>query len=277
MKSVFFETKNTATRDVPYFSDHTHNINYLSHFHREIELCWVRSGSVDIVCENQRFTLNQDDICVFMPGEIHSFLSPLQNHLYILKLDCNHTLQTTDCSLLHLPLAPLRKGTPLNGILIGLISEMHTELTHKKAGYEYLVSAIAHRLIGTLLRFGEAEQIDLKENQKHKHAVCMLDKVNEYIENHYEKNITLDEIAKQCNFSKYYFSHFFKEITGSSFYTYLTLFRLEKARDLLLHSDKKIYDLALDAGFSNVRAFYRAFINTFEKTPSKYKSDMLGH
>lgn len=275
MKRVFFESKNSATRDFPYFSDHTYNINYLSHFHREIELVLVRSGSVDIVCENRRFTVGRNDICVFMPGEIHSFISTEPNHLYILKLDCHHSVKATDCSLLRVDPASLRAGTELNTRLYTMIEEMHGELLQKQMGYEYLVSALSNHIIGTLLRFSDIERVAYNESKKHLNAVRMLDMVNEYIEKNYEKAITLDEMAKQCSFSKYYFSHFFKDITGATFYEYLTLFRLEKARTLLLHTEKKVSDIALDAGFSNIRSFNRAFKEAFEKTPSAYKADIL--
>ena len=274
MKQIFFETKNMASHDFPYFSDRTKNINYLSHFHREIELVLVREGCVDILHQGMRMTAKQGDICAFMPGEIHSFSSPFPNHLYILKLDCRHSQKLTDCTRLRIDQASLLAGTHLNRVLWDTVEEMRGELTQKKRGFEYMVAGLSERLVGIILRFASITEINADESRRHLSAVRMLNTVNEYIESNYEKSITLDEIASQCNFSKFYFSHYFKEITGVTFYDYLTLFRLKKAHFLLLHSEQKISDIALDAGFSNIRSFNRAFKSAFAKTPTQYQDEI---
>ncbi len=75
MHSVFFENIHTASPDFPYIDTKMRDINYLTHFHEEIEIVVIISGSTDITCDNSCFRVKEGDICIFMPVEIHSFVS----------------------------------------------------------------------------------------------------------------------------------------------------------------------------------------------------------
>ena len=83
----------------------------------------------------------------------------------------------------------------------------------------------------------------------------------------------LAEAAGYCGFSKYYFAHYFKEITGLTFYEYLTGYRMQMAVAALQNSETGISEIALNCGFSNVRSFNLVFKAAFGTTPSKYRKN----
>ena len=51
----------------------------------------------------------------------------------------------------------------------------------------------------------------------------------DYILRHMEEDVTLDDVAEYCHFSKYYFSRLFKEQTGESVYAFIRRLRLEQS------------------------------------------------
>lgn len=126
-----------------------------------------------------------------------------------------------------------------------------------------------------MIRSGRLHKLDNDKRKKNVTVLSILKKSNEYIAQHYKEPISLSDIAFYCGFSKYYFAHYFHEITGRTFYAFLTLYRLEKAIPELLNSDHKITDIADNCGFSNTRAFNRAFQSTFNMTPSEYKKSRM--
>lgn len=69
MQDIFFENFHTAMVNYPYMDFNSRNINYLSHFHEEIEIIEVVSGEVVILCESKIFML---------PPEIFAFLCPVK-------------------------------------------------------------------------------------------------------------------------------------------------------------------------------------------------------
>ena len=73
MRDVFFESDHAAKINYPYTDFEWRNINFFSHFHEEIELAAIVSGSVSITDDERALSVRSGDICVFMPGEISIF------------------------------------------------------------------------------------------------------------------------------------------------------------------------------------------------------------
>ncbi|WP_122639062.1 response regulator transcription factor [Romboutsia sp. Marseille-P6047] len=100
---------------------------------------------------------------------------------------------------------------------------------------------------------------ELDEN-KYSKAIA---KSMEYIELNYKESISLGEISKHVYLSPEYFSRLFKEEVGENFSTYLTLFRMKKAEELLKNTNMKICQISNEVGYVNS--------SYFSKTYKKYK------
>ncbi len=270
MNGVFFEDFHKASKDFPYFDPCMKNINYLPHFHDEIEVISVRSGEVEIIGESGTFLAKAGDIAIFMPCEIHSFLSKNENHIYVMKIYTKNSIEKTDFSTFRIlqNLAPF--GNSLNSALLPLIDKIAEEISSKSFGYAYTVNGLSNMMLGEILRSESIKKIDTSLSKRHLSALSLLENVNFYIENHYKEPITLKAVSSFCNFSEYYFAHFFKESTGLTFMDFLTAYRLEKALQLLRYSRKNVTETAFECGFSNSRAFNRAFKKQFGTTPTEY-------
>lgn len=73
----------------------------------------------------------------------------------------------------------------------------------------------------------------------------------DYILNHINETITIDEIASHCNFSKYYFSRMFKIETGESIHEFIKRMKMEQsAFRLKVERSRSITSVGLDYGFS---------------------------
>lgn len=93
-----------------------------------------------------------------------------------------------------------------------------------------------------------------------------------FIEKNYRKQISLEEIAKQQYLSLYYLSRYFKQEVGVSFSQYVKQVRLKAAVHELLYTEYTIIQVALNSGFSNAKAFNKAFKETYQQTPAEYRS-----
>ncbi len=97
-----------------------------------------------------------------------------------------------------------------------------------------------------------------------RHCMC-------YIEKHYADNITLDDLAQAVNISKSYLSMMFKQETGVNFIAYLTKYRLERAKELIIGSNLKIYEIAEKVGFSSPYYFSKVFKDETGMSCKEYK------
>ncbi|NBV23947.1 MAG: helix-turn-helix domain-containing protein [Proteobacteria bacterium] len=82
---------------------------------------------------------------------------------------------------------------------------------------------------------------------------------------------TLGELARMCGCSERHFSRLFQNHFSVNFRTKRNLFRLTRAKQLLLESKGKVINTALESGFSNVGQFNRMFKRQFGTTPSEWR------
>ena len=94
-----------------------------------------------------------------------------------------------------------------------------------------------------------------------------------YINENYDKEISLDTLAKNGFVSAYYLSHLFREETGVTFSDYLSKVRIEKSK-AFLKEGLSVEDAAYKAGFNDGNYYIRIFKKYVGTTPAKYKKSM---
>ena len=92
-----------------------------------------------------------------------------------------------------------------------------------------------------------------------------------FIEKNIMKPITLQQISKTLNYSPYYLSRIFKEVTGQNIFEYIRKIRLTHAAKVLRDHQVKVLDVALDFMFDSHEGFTRAFSKIFDITPKSYQ------
>ncbi|MCL6459971.1 MAG: helix-turn-helix transcriptional regulator, partial [Gorillibacterium sp.] len=80
-----------------------------------------------------------------------------------------------------------------------------------------------------------------------------------YIDNNFERDISVGDISRFVFLSPSYFTRAFKEEMGISPINYLLKVRIERAKELLRDTGLKISDIALNVGFSNQQRFNEIF------------------
>lgn len=98
-----------------------------------------------------------------------------------------------------------------------------------------------------------------------------LDESRRYIEEHYQDEISLEQIAALYHFNASYFSTLFKQRFGISFSEYLSDIRMEKAENLLKTSSDKVRKIALEVGYKDPNYFNRAFKKRHNMTPEEFR------
>lgn len=92
-------------------------------------------------------------------------------------------------------------------------------------------------------------------------------KVKEYIQQNFNKNITLEVTANELNVTPQYLSNYFKKQFNITFLHYLNDLKLDKSIQLLSDPNYKIINVAYDSGFNSVSTFNRSFKRKFKISP----------
>jgi AraC-like DNA-binding protein len=98
----------------------------------------------------------------------------------------------------------------------------------------------------------------------------------QYMRANYDKDITLDDIAKQVNMTEVSFSRFIKKRTGVTFVESLNNIRLGHSARLLIDTTMNISEVSFKCGFNNLSYFNRAFKKKYICTPKEFRENHTG-
>lgn len=137
--------------------------------------------------------------------------------------------------------------------------------------YNYVIKEAAEKMDCTEKLPEFIEQA--KEGDEHKNAPT-IKKALAYINENYTKDIRLDHLASLCDISPSYFSKLFKKIYQMNLSTYTNCLRVEKAKTLLLRTNRPVVNIAYDVGFEDCGYFIKTFKKFVGLTPNVYRSNM---
>lgn len=95
-----------------------------------------------------------------------------------------------------------------------------------------------------------------------------------YIDQHYQRKITLEEVAALSNLGKEAFCRYFKKATGNTFIEFLNQYRISQAKRLLL-MNKNVSETCFACGFESLSYFNRIFKKVTGENPSVFKKRHL--
>ncbi len=112
--------------------------------------------------------------------------------------------------------------------------------------------------------------------EKFSYSSRRIEKAFEYMNQNFDKSITLIEVAKLASMSEVSFSRFFKQRTGNTFIDSLNEIRLGHASRILIETTQNISEVAYDCGFNNISNFNRIFKKKKGCTPKEFRESFSG-
>jgi len=264
------ESIHKAKYEYPYMDIGYNFDDYFLHFHPETEVLYVYEGSIVAVIDSENRILTQGDICIILPNQIHTLIPIGHIKIHVMKL-----YPLTNLINIQLEKNIYKNDDEHYDYLFQNITTMITEDTEKKTGFELAVVNSAGNIMLYILRnLPQKRKLDITP-KKLMHYTNFIENINSYLEENYNTDFSLEDIAFHFHYSKSYFSRLFKEITGTNFRDYLTLFRLKKSVHLLKETPISIENVAFSSGFNNSRSYIRSFLKHYEQSPGSYRKNFL--
>ena len=144
----------------------------------------------------------------------------------------------------------------------------------------YSANSSMHHILDNIFSLEELKQYylqyytniaDILRRQNIYDSEDVVGNVKTYVDRHYYDNLTIEFVSSLFYMNRSYLSHLFKEKTGETFVYYLNSVRLNKATELLITTDKKMYQIAKSLGYDNVKYFFRVFKKYYKMTPEQYR------
>ena len=127
-------------------------------------------------------------------------------------------------------------------------------------GKSYIISSLLSSPGNPLkVKDENGKMLDFIENFNFNTADSVIVKVIAYVKANYTQDLKLEVLGQMFNCNSAYLGKRFKKYTGQQFNTYLDNLRIEDAKDKLLNTDLKIYQISKLVGYAKTDYFFMKF------------------
>ncbi|MBE6063679.1 MAG: helix-turn-helix domain-containing protein [Clostridium butyricum] len=251
------------------------NTHYPMHWHNNIEIILVLSGEIKARVSNMEYVVHSGEILFVNSNELHETESNNKNEIEAITVLLSYEFMKQYYPNIDSYYFELQ-GRELESASINALMIECAELCKKKGEiYELKVSILLMELCRILI-----EKCKVKRDKKNivlqeEKSIENVKKAIAYMEENYELNICLNDIANEIGMAPTYFERFFKKNTGETFYSYLNKIRLYYSYKELMNTELSITEIALNNGFANVKSFIEVFKKAYHMTPGKYRNNFL--
>lgn len=250
------------------------------HMHKEFELCLMLSGEVELYVQKKTFLLQRGNFFLLNPKQPHEIHARQDERARILSLQVSPKFCARYFPLIQrIEFDPIAIRCESADATIRLIRETLLQLAaayfRGDDHYELSCYALLNHLFHTLLLTVPWHALSDSEHAAKTSVSERLNRILDYIDNHFTEKILLSDLALRENLSLTYLSHYFKNNLNMTFQEYVSLLRFEAARSLIEHTDDTITDIGIACGFSDNRYLNRAFRQQLACTPSEYRQRYL--
>ena len=244
-----------------------------AHIHKYYELLWFIAGDAAFIIDSEIHQLCPGEIILTPPDKLHSisFNSPSDYKRFFIQLSPRMLSQ--------IPAGLVKNITGVKRSKIidhktadayklydhyTRLAELLKDKTKQSERDKFVASLIAKEFaVAASEAIGKAGQTyNSLENP-------VIEKLKEYIDTNFSRDITLAEIAKSFYLNKYYICHLFKAETGITINDYIALKRIAASRELK-NGDMAIGDIYRRCGFNDYSSFYRAIKKYTGMKPSEF-------
>lgn len=250
----------------------TYNQLVPSHWHNHLEILYIFHGTMYIVRNDEKYTINENELFVVNSGDIHLTRSP--GYVEALLLQIPYELLNQSISAyksIRFREYFSESEIPEFKSMVNELCTMRSLYEKKEDGYQFLFISCLNQFLHTLyIHYSIRENLEEK-NKTVKH-LSRLKEIIDYVEQNYSDPISLDKAASLAALNPEYFCRTFKKYTGFTFLEYVNLVRLTHIHSDLLETDDNITVIQERHGFTNYKVFNRMFKDAYGCTPSKLRS-----
>lgn len=254
----------------------------LFHCHDFFEILFVSSGTCEHLLCTSKMLLKSGDICFIPPSTPHSVWVGDKSIIFnvLIKksalLDIFANIVSSKNSLSSFFIKNIYSPSDNDHITIHthndpLINKLfcytYLEYKNKQAYFEHSIKDLLSMVFNLSLR-NYSDDIDFSNTPKNTELVHF--ELYRYLKDHFA-TVTLEELTEVFHYSPYYISKILKKNTGMTFQQHINKLKINKAKTLLLDTDKKISKISLEVGFPSEQQFFRTFKSETGKTPGNYR------
>jgi AraC-like DNA-binding protein/mannose-6-phosphate isomerase-like protein (cupin superfamily) len=246
------------------------------HKHSFFEACYVLTGSGSYIEDATEFPLQPGTMFLSRPGVQHRIRSKEGLSLCYVAFELDETAHNELYAAAFRLLA--KQGIPVlqegqlqaPGLLwLSLLSQFHSV---DKTYSPHVLNSIATSLILSIAAaHGPGFYQEPSGTEAHDEGISMFHQAELFIKDNLNEPLSLERVAGHLHITTRHLTRLFRKYGHQSFVHYMQEQRVQKAKHLLLHTDRQIKEIAVFCGFESVHYFTRVFTSKLGVTPARFR------
>ncbi|MBS7576060.1 MULTISPECIES: AraC family transcriptional regulator [unclassified Enterococcus] len=247
------------------------------HQHEFLEISIVLEGEADYIIDGQGIRLGAGRVMLFNPGVIHSETQRENSRSHQLHIGITNIMLTGLSRNFFPNKYPIIELGEHHSQFLECAWRVVKEYNNQANEFHLMGKALINEMLVLIIRGLSSENDDLLEQKLSKVEKRKQNLVNQtiyYLENHYEQEVTLEQLAEIFYVSPTYLSKAFKEVVGVSPINHLIQIRLRQAKELLIDTKLPIKEIASLVGYQDAYYFSKLFKKYHGVAPSQMLSEL---
>ncbi len=259
--------KNLSEETLLYISSATYGTDWISmyHSHSFAELIYVTNGSGYFCTESETVSIEKDSLVLINPNLRHTEKSASEHPATYIALGIDNLhFQFSGDEFASFCVHDLSKEREA---LLPILQLMLEEARYHQDSSNLICQHFLNILLLKLPRITGHSLTPY--STKNIPGEC--ETLKNYLDTHFQDNVSLDTLAAVSHLNKYYLSHIFTKAFGISPIMYLLERRILNSKQLLKSTDFSITQIAHTTGFSSANYFSQSFKRYTGMTPAMYR------
>ena len=252
MQDVYYQYENSVYNYVPRIYN---NCNFMPHFHKNFEMIYVESGTLDVTIDGVYAVWAAGTLALLLPDQIHSFVTREPNKVWIGVFSADYVLEFAEF------VGEKSAVSPVFTCDTRILELLKSQLFIAETPDNFALKAWLYAACAEYLKC--AELVTQKKG-----GATIAHKTLRYVSENFRENITMESAARELGYDKNYLSRCQHQIFHVNFRQLVNSYRLDYAKKLLHKKCTSIAEIALAAGFGSVRNFNRLWKEEYGESPS---------
>jgi len=269
---------------VMHYYEFDENFFFRGERHNFWEMIYVDKGRVEIKSGDDIIELNQGEIAFHAPNEFHSVKAKDSSpNFFVFSFECDSS------AMEYFKKYHARLDKKLKPYIASIIRESEktyvipkNDITLKQLvkrddaeiGGEQMIKTLLEQLFILLIRGMTESENSAIFTSKESMENHLSASIKEYIFKRIDSVIRVNDICDAFGYSKTYLSKVFREQTGNTIAEYVTLSKINRAKDMIRLHNQNFAEISMSLSFDNPQYFTRVFKRVTGMTPTEFKNSL---
>lgn len=257
--------------------------SFYKHMHPTIEFFYIIQGTLNVNISNHIVTCSENDFLLIPPNVVHTlylttkapcvfklvhFSTDILSQLSLEKalgssIDIISALNS--CYTLYYKTS---NNPQIHYLVSEIVSEYNkTNIFSNSSSNLYLIQLLLHILDSSKINFSKSVSANSNQN-------LYINKTLTYIKQNYNTKFLISDLADSLHISSRYLSKIFYEHMNMTLLSYINVYRMNQAIELMQNTDLTLTEIALKIGMNDSQHFSKLFHSIIGSTPFQYRKEL---